>query len=155
VTVVFVLSVALAGCGSDGVDLVDVRGKVTYKDQPVEGATVSFFPEKGPLATGQTNADGEYTLSTGGKAGAVLGDHKVSITKFSGAMANAPEQSDQPPDGPIDPSKDPLATAMQDAAGGELKSEVPQKYAAPETSGLKATVTSDESKNVFDFPLTD
>jgi len=56
--------IVLAGCGGGGPDLVPVKGKVTYKGQPLSGASVTFHPATGPLATGTTDASGvRYQLS--------------------------------------------------------------------------------------------
>ena len=143
--VVSLLGIGLVGCTPGGPQQAQVKGKVTYKGQPLAGATVNFTPEQGQLAVGVTDSNGEYTLSTGGSPGAVLGKHKVSITKVG---AQAEGTANMTPD---DYAKMAKAGKMPAPA----KSEIPTKYNNPTTSGLEATVTSDSSKNVFDFPLAD
>jgi hypothetical protein len=62
-----------------------VSGKVFYDSKPLADAIVSFYP-LGPhsavTSSGKTNANGEYTLKVvgSGKAGAVVGEHRVSIS---------------------------------------------------------------------------
>lgn len=137
---------ALAGCtggGGGGGALYPVKGKVTYKGAPVAGATVTFIPSgQGQPATGQTDASGMYSLNTGTRPGAGVGQYKVTVTKYatSGTAQLTPED---------------MAKMQKEGKTPEAKSEVPGKYAAPQTSGLQANVTQDASKNVFDFELTD
>lgn len=139
--------VGLAGCtggGGGSAKLVPVKGKVTYKGSPVAGATVTFIPSgTGQPATGQTDASGNYTLTSGTQPGAAAGQYKVTVTKYAaptGAAKLTPED---------------MAKMQKEGKAPEAKSEIPGKYAAPPTSGLQATVTQDPAKNVFDFDLTD
>jgi hypothetical protein len=75
------------GCGSGG-KYAPVSGRVTLNGQPLANATVSFQPiaegsleAPAPGSTGQTNANGEFTLmSAGGRSGAWVGKHRVRIT---------------------------------------------------------------------------
>lgn len=83
------LTLTLAvGCGP-GAKYAPVSGRVTLNGQPLANATVSFQPiaadggvnAPAPGSTGQTNANGEYTLvSADGKPGAWVGKHVVRIT---------------------------------------------------------------------------
>ncbi len=142
--VLSLLGIALVGCGSGGPTLAPVKGKVTYRNEPVSGATVSFVPvEQGQPAIGVTDAAGQYTLNTTGKAGAGLGKYRVSVTK----RATSGDTTTLKPED--------MMKMQTKGKTPEAKSEIPQKYAAAPTSGLEATVTADASKNVFDFELKD
>ncbi len=70
-----------AGCGSaDG--LATVKGTVTLKGQPLEGAVVDFRPLEpgGSPSSGITDAEGRYLLMYNfNTAGALEGEHVVSI----------------------------------------------------------------------------
>ena len=77
----------LAGCGS-GASMGRVTGKVTWKGNAVKEAAITFAPvprhqgdkEPGKPATGFTDDNGVYTLSTFRAAdGALVGKHTVSI----------------------------------------------------------------------------
>ncbi len=151
VTAVFglLLTSLTAGCGgSDGVELATAGGTVTLQGAPVAGASVTFIPEKGPVAVGTTNDQGKFKLSTGGRPGASLGKCGVSVT----LVAPSDELSGKTPE---EQSME-LTKKMGDAQGKygekESKSLVPEKYSRSDSSGLSFTVTSDASKN--DFAIT-
>jgi hypothetical protein len=74
----------LAGCGGSSVPLAPVQGKVTVNGTPLSGGHVALIPlssDPGAKSTpaGEIN-NGEYTIYTGGKAGAPLGKYKVMVT---------------------------------------------------------------------------
>jgi len=73
------------GCGSGGgalPSLIPVKGKVTYKGQPLTKGTIRFEPDGyGRMATGTLQSDGTFVLSTLKKDdGVVAGSHKVSVS---------------------------------------------------------------------------
>src|SRR6478736_411630 len=72
---------SVAGCNRSGLKLAYVEGIVTYNGQPVENAGVLFKPETGPFAMGRTDAEGKFTLITANHPGALVGEHKVGISK--------------------------------------------------------------------------
>jgi hypothetical protein len=83
---------AAAGCAGRHTP-VPVRGVVTLGGKPVEGATVTFYLEGGDAegrpATGQTDADGAFRLSTmGDNDGALPGTYRVVIAKFVPGLPN-------------------------------------------------------------------
>jgi hypothetical protein len=101
-------------------------GTVTWRGQPVAGASVVFMPKGSRPASGTTDSEGHYQLSTFGQAdGATLGAHTVTITK---------------------------RTPISDAPYAPERSDIPEKYASLVTSGLKAEVTG-AGPNQFDFAL--
>jgi hypothetical protein len=137
---ILVWSVALgflAGCGGgeeSAHETVVVTGTVTVNNSPVEGAIVSFHPEKGRVATGKTDSEGKYTLQTfKANDGATLGKHKVTISHNAASST---------------PSNDPMA--IKKAA--KAKSPINKKYATVKTSDLNAEVTKD-GENDFKFDL--
>lgn len=73
-----------AGCSKEEPDLVSVRGKVFYRDQPLTAGMIVFTPDqdrggRGPLARADIGPDGSYTLTTGSDAGAVPGWHRITV----------------------------------------------------------------------------
>jgi hypothetical protein len=81
------LLVALAGCGSGSrYAFAEVEGKVTFKNRPLCGVIVRFYPdfddgEQRPYATGTTDVTGSYKLtSMNGEAGALVGRHRVVVS---------------------------------------------------------------------------
>ena len=85
--VVTIALVVVPGCAREG--LAPVKGRVIFNGKPVKEAQVTFSPvprsagdkEPGKAATGFTNADGAFVLSTY-KAydGALIGPHHVTIS---------------------------------------------------------------------------
>ncbi|MEO8497827.1 MAG: hypothetical protein ABI614_22400 [Planctomycetota bacterium] len=128
------VSCILAGCGgSNNPATAKVSGVVTYKGAPVGDAVVTFMPTSGRPASGQTDAAGKFTLSTfGNNDGAVLGDHKISITPYL---------------------KDVPMPETVEAAAALPKLPFPARYANPDTSTLTAKV--DSGANEKNFELTD
>jgi hypothetical protein len=65
----------------EGVELAPVEGLVTLEGRPLANVGVTFLPEgKGPLASGNTNAAGEFRLSTLRPGdGAPVGRHRVVV----------------------------------------------------------------------------
>jgi hypothetical protein len=133
-------------CDTSGVKLAKVKGHVTYKGAPLKGASVKFYPEKGPMAIGMTDDSGDFTLTTNGRPGATIGSHKVAITKVSGPAGPAM---------PANPSPEDMMK-MQKAQMNKPsrpKSEIPESYGAPESSKLSAEVSANAAENEFEFPL--
>jgi hypothetical protein len=63
----------------DKVPLVPAGGVVTLDHKPLAHAVVSFMPRHGPIATGETDESGHYTLSYG-REGAPVGDYVVAVS---------------------------------------------------------------------------
>jgi len=120
-----------AGCGSDGPQLVPAKGVVNYKGAPIGKIAVVFNPTdgKGMIATGTTDAKGEFSLQTNKPGdGAMVGSYKVSFKYDSGEIPDmfAPKKEVSP---------------------------IPEKYGDEGKSGKTATVDASSSKNVFKFDL--
>ena len=121
-----------AGCGPGGLPQADVSGKVTFQGNPIPGVLVSFTPEKGPGASGKTDAEGKYALMTKKPGdGAVIGNHVVTIS--------------QPVQGMI------LEKGKPPRMAPPPKILIPPKFAAATTSGLTAEVKDDD--NTINFEL--
>ena len=159
------LTVGLASCGpSNGLNLAPVRGKVTYKGEPVTYGSISLHPDEakgtsGPLAMGSINRDGTFILSTEVSGdGAIVGLHRVAILGLDPSPVNSKAMPT--------PEEDPLKylTAKTQAglsaakAAGRKSTEndandhrsqrktyrivVPEKLGKPDTSNITAKVVS-------------
>jgi hypothetical protein len=120
----------LAGCNRSGLNLAPVEGVVTFNGAPLEKAGVLFKPTSGPIAIGTTDSQGHFTLMTANKNGALIGDHRVSISKTEQLAPQVPGEH---------------------FPRYQTKYLIPQKYGSPETSELTATVKS--GKNQVEFKL--
>jgi len=135
------------GCGPEGVvgalKAHPVKGRVTVKGKPLEGALVTFHPvDESKMGAdvvrpnGRTDADGRFILTTySGGDGAPAGEYRVAISGISRPESEAAG-------GLFNDSK--RAIAKTDPTGG--------KYIDPKNSGLKAAVKEGEN-TVPDFDL--
>ncbi|MFH1921436.1 MAG: carboxypeptidase-like regulatory domain-containing protein [Planctomycetota bacterium] len=137
---------AMVGC-RDGVSgpTGTVSGKVTYNESPAPaGCTVTFVHDKTSMAaTGQTGADGSYSLQMRGEGKVPVGAYQITVS---------------PPAGDAQPgSEDPEAyrAVMEGGGGGQAESKpaFPDKYLTATTSELTFTVK--EGPNTFDVEMTD
>jgi hypothetical protein len=148
------MPLSLAGCGGGAGDvkLVKAGGVVTYLGNPLGNATVTFLPDKGPIALGTTDKDGKFTLSTGSSPGVVVGKCRVSVA------VNA-HYGDEDEFKGLSPSErnEKLTLKMGQTTGefgkGKQPDLLPSKFADASTSGLEFTVTDNPDKNVFDLKL--
>jgi hypothetical protein len=102
ITLSALLLVSCWGCGAGSgtlAPLISVKGKVTYKGQPLTKGTIRFEPDGyGRMATGAIQSDGTFVLSTLQKDdGVVAGTHKVYITDTGPAKKDSiPKKYTQP-----------------------------------------------------------
>ena len=79
------LLVFLSGCGGPVFEYAQVEGTVTLNKKPLEGVMVRFYPisdrkEQLPVATGMTDAAGNYTLTCRkDQPGALVGPNRVVV----------------------------------------------------------------------------
>ena len=129
-TVALLVSLAAAGCRKP--EIVPVSGRVTFEGRPVPQAILRFLPESRPMASGGTDADGRYSLSTKRPGdGGYLGRHKVMIVPW------LPVDSDE--------------SAEAAAARTRPRPDIPKPYHSA-TTPLSVEVTA-KGPNVFDFEL--
>ncbi len=134
----------IAGCGKQsGIRTAPVSGTITYKGQPVEGATVSFIPDGAERpATAISTAGGKYELATLDLDGAMPGKYTVLVRKAEVAAAST------------EPVSMEEALKLNSRPATAPKDLVPAKYGDPSRSPLKFEVKTGQ-KNVFDIQLTD
>ena len=134
--------VSLVGCGGKPAgypDTAPVTGTVTLDGAPLEGARISFAPVEGRSSSGRTDAQGKYELNyTGAIKGAMLGTHRVTISK-------------PVPDTDYKPSADELEAYQQAEFVPPMIESLPERYLG-KTSELSAEVKPTD--NVIDFALT-
>jgi len=118
------------GCGSGLPETAEVNGTVTLDGKPVDGAIVVFFdPDGAHPARGVTDGSGKFTLTTFEAGdGAVLGQHKVSVSKID-ESAKAPAGAE----GQDTPS-------VSEDISESAKNLLPVLYSSPSTSGLTVEV---------------
>ena len=128
---------------------VPVNVDVSYRNQPVSGATVTFVPKGGPRgAVGRTNAQGQAKLMTFVTGdGAMPGSYRVTIDKLLDEAG---------PTGKSQEEYEAFWKAQKNGPAGlpPLKCELPWKYGQIEKTELTAEV-SEEGTNSIRFDLVD
>ena len=93
---VFTLALPWIGCNGDSrPPTYPVTGKVTWKGQPVEKASVIFVPDgKGESASAETDAKGVYNLTTFVAGdGARPGNYRIKVMKYNMPKSEATTDS--------------------------------------------------------------
>jgi hypothetical protein len=86
---VLLLLASVAGCGPSRPATTRVSGLVTFKGAPVAEADVNFIPADGRPASGRTDAEGRFSLSTFVPGDGVLpGEHVVTVSKQVASKSN-------------------------------------------------------------------
>lgn len=130
---------AAIGCSDSGPKLADVEGVVTVDGRPMGYVGVVFHPPVGPIATGNTNAEGRFTLTTANRSGALVGDHVVTIADSSSGVK-------------YEATEDRLLGAPVRGSGASSRRRFSERYASSSTSDLRVTVESGKD-NEFAFEL--
>jgi hypothetical protein len=127
------IAASAAGCEKDplaGAKLYSVKGKVLLPDgKPLSAGSVVFVGSKsGITSSASIGSDGAFEIKAGSGAGLPDGDYKVRIEGGSGTDSKR---------------------------GAKSKTGIPfdNQFLDEDASGLTATVTSDETKNDFEFKL--
>lgn len=142
--------IAFSGCGPAGIGTVPVTGTVLVDGKPIEGVTIVFNPgEGGRAASGVTDAQGAYTLTTEINGdGALPGSYQISVTKNEVEDDGLPKEVDPDSETSLDDIYGQLDTSKEQKSNN-LIADMYSNYMG---SGLTAEVKSDE-ENVFDFDV--
>ncbi|WP_406698260.1 carboxypeptidase-like regulatory domain-containing protein [Singulisphaera sp. Ch08] len=124
--------------GPDFSNLVPVRGVVTLNGEPLVGAVVTFLPPQWSPGVGETDAKGEYTLSSSGRPGISPGEYKVAISLLLSAEGE--------PQGLA-----PRSSLAQPPSMLSSKEMLPREYADLGTS--KLTAKFGQSGGTFNFDI--
>jgi hypothetical protein len=148
VSLTLVALLGLAGCtGSSNTGTV--KGKVTYKGQPLKGGTVSFqVGEKYAPQPAEIQEDGTYVAEN-----VPLGTAKVAVETES-LKPPSGMQGKYPPPAPPNPKvKSEEYKPPDPAERAKRYVRIPDKYMNPDTSGLSTPVKS--GTNTYDIDIAD
>src|SRR5437899_612630 len=94
-SIAIIVALGAASCSRSS-SLAPVTGKVTYKGQPVPGATIVFMGDENTRpATAVSGADGSYSLMTLDAKGAMPGSYSVIVTKIDAPPAGEPPSMEE------------------------------------------------------------
>lgn len=153
ITAVLIGLVTVSGCGgvTDAPPSVPIKGKVTYKGQPITSGEVVYTPSKeadgaasGRTARGIIQKDGTFQMRTSPSVpGVVPGDYTIYLVSVD-ATTNVQ----------AGPSSAPVERPSADRQPKLRQASIPEKYLSPATSGLSETVDETHS-GTTDIVLTD
>jgi hypothetical protein len=123
-----VILLTVVGCGRP--TMAKVSGTVKWQGKPVPDAMVQFVHKNRPGATGRTDAEGRFSLTTLKPGdGAFLGPVQVTVEPF--LPGNDPDKPTPPP---------------------PPRPDIPDRYRTVDKTPLTAEVVAGK-KNVIDFKL--
>lgn len=141
-TIAWTCALLVAGCGDgDGRGLVPVKGRVTVKGQPLDGAVVTFLAppwQRGNLgARGVSDGTGAFAVigSRLGKSGALPGDYRVTLSRM------------------VDAEGKPLALSGGNPDSPGTYESIPAAFASAEKTTLTATVPPKGGPVEIDLPV--
>lgn len=147
------LAAVCSGCNSNSLGTVEAGGTVTYRGEPLAGATVTLIPQAGQrAAAGISDASGQFRVTTllAGD-GAMPGSYKVTVTKTQESAVPKTTQ---------EMSLDEMRKIEQQMIGKapppgvEPVNLLPIKYKSDTTTPLSCEVSASGNNN-FQFDLTD
>ena len=147
VTLVFTFT----GCGYRRPPQVKTTGIVTLDGEPVAQASLMFIPDSGRPASGNTNADGAFVLSSyGGNDGLPAGNYRVTVTKlvlkdkFQRQLENLEKQAEEAAE------EDEESVAFDiEFADNAYENKLPEKYAELDTTDITVTITKQQDPLVI------
>jgi ABC-type oligopeptide transport system substrate-binding subunit len=133
----------VAGCGPSK-KKTELTGKVTYKNAPVTGGTITFYSDEGNFSTGIT-PEGTYTI-------AQLPNAQLTVTIETESINPSKKQPTYGGAGRKD--RQMSSPSPEDAPKFEGKYvKIPKKYADKAKSGLSVNLSGGQETK--DFDLTD
>lgn len=130
---VYILLLAVGGCGRSRPRNVLVAGSITLDGKPVAGCNIAFHPANGGRpAVGMSDWIGRYELSTHKRGdGAPPGRYQISVNLF---RPTRPARSKSPT------GTDKATPVVESPPPAEMVWLVPKRYSDPATSGLSAEI---------------
>jgi hypothetical protein len=145
------LAFTFTGCGYRRPTQVKTTGTVTLDGEPVSQASLMFIPDSGRPASGSTNTDGEFELSSyGGNDGLPAGNYRVTVTKlvlkdkFQGQLENLEKQAEEA----AEESEESEAVDVE-FGDNAYENELPEKYAELDTTDINVTITKQQEPLVI------
>lgn len=140
-TLAFAVCLLVVGCGDSGPAMAPVKGKVTVSGKPYAKGLVVFEPiGGGPSGTSRTDENGNFEIWSAGKAGAVIGDHKVVVTTIMDSVESEAAPTEMSANDPGYAAQASGSSTAQYKAAEKVKEPIPAKYNT--NSELKCSVPS-------------
>ncbi len=146
-----VLAFTFTGCGYRRPAQVKTTGTVTLDGEPVAQASLMFIPDSGRPASGNTNTNGAFELSSyGGNDGLPAGNYRVTVTKlvlkekYQQQLKKLETQADEAAE-----SGEESEAVDVEFSDNAYENELPEKYAELDTTDINVTITKQQEPLVI------
>ena len=146
-----VLSLSFTGCGYRRPAQVKTTGTVTLDGEPVANAALMFIPDSGRPASGNTNTNGAFELSSyGGNDGLPAGNYRVTVSKlvlkdkYQKQLKKLETQAEEAAES--DEASEAVDVEFSDEA---YENELPEKYAELDTTDINVIITKQQEPLVI------
>ena len=146
-----VLAFTFTGCGYRRPAQVKTTGTVTLDGEPVADAALMFIPDSGRPASGNTNTNGEFQVSSfGGNDGLPAGNYRITATKLvlKDRFQQQYEKRLEQAAAEAEPGEEPedVDMAFPESAYENL---LPSKYEELDTTDITVTITRQQEPLVI------
>ena len=146
-----VLALIFTGCGYRRPAQVKTTGTVSLDGEPVAQASLMFIPDSGRPASGNTNTNGAFELSSyGGNDGLPAGNYRVTVSKlvlkdkYQKQLKKLETQAEEAAES--DEASEAVDVEFSDEA---YENEMPEKYAELDTTDITVTITKQQEPLVI------
>lgn len=120
-----------------------VSGSLSYKGEPIKGGTMAFHTSEGTAYAAQVSQDGTYVAHDLPEGDLTVTVNTESLKPAPGTGKDAAKRmkmsAQQPPPG------------VASTTPADVYVKIPEKYASPKTSPLKATLKAGRQTQNFDL----
>ena len=145
------IALTFAGCGYRRPAQVKTTGIVTLDSEPVAGAALMFIPDSGRPASGNTNTNGEFQVSSfGGNDGLPAGNYRVTATKLilKDKFQELYDRQVERAAAEAEPGEEPEEVDIEFGENA-YRNELPVKYEELDTTDLNVTITKQQEPLVI------
>ena len=149
-----VLAFTFTGCGYRRPAQVKTTGTVTLDGEPVANAALMFIPDSGRPASGNTNTNGEFQVSSfGGNDGLPAGNYRVTATRLvlKDRFQELYDRQVEQAKAEAEPGEEPEEVDIEFGENA-YENELPVKYEELDTTDI--TVTSTKQQDPLVISLT-
>lgn len=146
-----VLSLSFTGCGYRRPAQVKTTGTVTLDGEPVANAALMFIPDSGRPASGNTNTNGEFQVSSfGGNDGLPAGNYRVTATKLvlKDRFQQLYDRQVERAAAEAEPGEEPEEVDIEFGENA-YKNDLPENYAELDTTDITVTITKQQEPLVI------
>ena len=144
------MAFTFTGCGYRRPAQVKTTGTVTLDGEPVTNAALMFIPDSGRPASGNTNTNGDFQVSSfGGNDGLPAGNYRVTATKLI-LKDKYQEQYDRQVErakAEAEPGEEPEEVDIE--FGENATKRLTEKYAQLNTTDINVTITKQQEPLVI------